>query len=159
MIPAEQYDQLEVIAKYLGVLTDDLYNLIKFESGWNPLAKNPLSSARGLIQFTDKTAQSLGYRDSTDLIAQHPTVQSQLPVVKKYLAQYRPFKTKQSLYMAVFMPAARNLSPDTVFSKTIQNVNPGIHTISDYVRFVEGKSKHLATVVIAVASFFLSKLF
>lgn len=159
MIAASQRAELDAIAFYLGVKSDDLYNLINFESGWNPLAKNPLSSARGLIQFTDKTAQTLGYRDSTDLVTQHPTISSQLLVVKKYLAQYRPFRTKQSLYMSVFLPTFRNVSPYTPFSDAIQAVNPGIKSPADYVRMVEGKTGSLASIALIAVGFFLSKCF
>jgi soluble lytic murein transglycosylase-like protein len=60
---------LAKVSAELGVDKDSLYNLINFESNWDPQAKNvPTlqkdgtmskgSSARGLIQFMDKTARS-----------------------------------------------------------------------------------------------------
>lgn len=48
-------------ARSLGLDKDSLYKLINFESGWDPLARNPYSGARGLIQFMPKTAASMGY--------------------------------------------------------------------------------------------------
>jgi hypothetical protein len=39
---------------------NSLYTLINNESGWNPQAANPTSSARGLGQFLDTTGQEYG---------------------------------------------------------------------------------------------------
>ena len=36
------------------------------ESGMNPYARNPASSAKGLFQFTDKTAKAYGLEDPFD---------------------------------------------------------------------------------------------
>lgn len=130
---------LKTIALKLGGIdANDLYKLIQFESGWNPKAKNPYSSARGLIQFTDKTAQQLGYTDSLNLVDFNPTIIDQLPLVEQYLSQFKPFTNKQSLYMSVFYPAARNWLPAKLLPAEIRNVNPGINTPGDYVRKVEG---------------------
>lgn len=139
MIDSAALATLRVIAANLGVNQSDLYKLIKFESGWNPRIKNPRSSARGLIQFTDKTARSLGYRDSLDLVAQHPTVTSQLPVVYRYLSQFKPFTGKQSLYLSVFYPVARYWSPGRSFPQFVRSANPGINTPADYVNKVEDR--------------------
>jgi hypothetical protein len=129
---------LQAVALNLGVNQNDLYKLIKFESKWNPKAKNPLSSARGLIQFTDKTAKSLGYKNSLDLVTRHPTISDQLVLVERYLSQYRPFRDKQALYLSVFYPAARNWNSERLFPDNIRALNPGINTPGDYVRKVEG---------------------
>lgn len=44
---------------------DALHDLISRESGWNPNAQNPSSSAAGLFQFLDSTRQNYGItRDS-----------------------------------------------------------------------------------------------
>lgn len=132
---------LNDIAVRLGVSYTDLYNLIAFESGFDPMAKNPYSSAKGLIQFIDSTARGLGYQSSQDLITKHPTIQSQLPVVEKYLQQYVPFDGKQSLYLAVFYPKYRFVSPDVEFPDSVKAVNPGINTPADYIELVERKKK------------------
>lgn len=141
MIFPEDLQTLNNTAARLGVAYQDLYNLIKFESGFNPQAKNPNSSARGLIQFIDSTAKSLGYKDSADLVSKHPTISSQLPVVEQYLKQFAPFSGKQSLYMSVFYPKYRNVSPDTPFPENVQKVNPGIKTPQDYMDKIDGKKK------------------
>lgn len=137
---------LSEVAGSLGISTDDLFKLINFESKWNPQAKNPNSSARGLIQFTDATARSLGYKDSLDLVTKNSSIESQLyfPVLK-YLSQFKPFPTKQSLYMSVFYPVARNWSLTKAFPDTVQKSNPGIKNVQDYVNKVEGVARRTIT--------------
>jgi len=135
-----QQKALDEVSKSLGILPGDLYNLIKFESNWVPGKKNPLSSARGLLQFTDKTARSLGYKDSLDLVTKNNSIESQLyfPVLQ-YLSKFKPFKTKQSLYMSVFYPDAREWPLYREFPDTVKKSNPGIRTVADYVNKVENK--------------------
>lgn len=137
---------LSEVAASLGISADDLFKLINFESKWNPQAKNPNSSARGLIQFTDATAKSLGYKDSLDLVTKNSSIESQLyfPVLK-YLSQFKPFPTKQSLYMSVFYPVARNWSGTKAFPDTVQKSNPGIKNVQDYVNKVEGVARRTIT--------------
>jgi hypothetical protein len=131
-------DILKQVSANLGIDPSWLNNLIEFESGWNPAARNELSGARGLIQFTHTTARNLGFQDADDLVAKYPDAEGQLlSPVYRYLSKMKPYPTKQSLYMAVFYPAARNWAPDTAFSPTIQKLNPGIVTVADYVRKVE----------------------
>jgi hypothetical protein len=150
---------LSAISLQLGVDSDDLYKLINFESKWNPAAKNPLSSARGLIQFTDKTSAELGFKDSSDLVAKNPTITDQLPIVKRYLERYRPFRNKKELYLSVFYPGARKLDMLYEFPDNVKNVNPGIVHIADYVNKVEGVvGNSLAAVALMVAGFFLSTI-
>lgn len=131
------------LANVLGVKRDDLFQLINFESaGWNPLARNKISGARGLIQFTNSTAQKMGFKNADDLVNKYPTIESQLEFpVYNYLKQFIPFSGKQSLYLAVFYPKYRNFPPDTVFSDLVKSQNPGINTVQDYIDFVDGKKK------------------
>lgn len=138
MISSIERATLQLISSRLGVNPDDLNKLINFESKWNPKAKNPHSSARGLLQFTDSTAKSLGFKNSADLVKKNPSVLDQLNIVERYLSQFKPFYGKQSLYMAVFYPAARNWLPGRQFPAAVQAVNPGVVTVADYVRKVEG---------------------
>lgn len=129
---------LNEVSQELGIKPADLRALISFESSWNPAAKNPKSSARGLLQFIDSTAKGLGYKDSADLVAKNPTAEAQLlGPVRKYLKQYTPFPSPQSLYMAVFYPAARYWEPSREFPEKIKKVNPGIKTPLDYVKYVQ----------------------
>lgn len=151
----------QTISLQLGVNHAVLYRLIDFESGWNPNAKNPLSSARGLIQFTDKTAQNLGYSDSLDLVNKNPSIISQLPIVKRYLDQFRPFTGKQDLYMSVFYPAARKVSPLSEFPDFVKKSNPGITTVQDYINKVDGTvtttTIGLATIALFIIGFSIIK--
>lgn len=131
---------LDSVAKLLNIPPVWLDKLITFESGWNPTSTNKYTGARGLIQFMPKTAQALGYKDANDLIVKNPSIDSQLKgPVYAYLKAMMPYPTPQSLYMAVFFPAARNWSNITTFPAYVQKVNPGIITVSDYIRKVDFK--------------------
>jgi hypothetical protein len=130
----------EVAAK-LDVDPSLLDALINFETAgsYDPLKAGPATTgARGLIQIIDSTARSdFGYSDSLALISDYPTFDEQMDnVVYPYLKKYSPFKTQQSLYMAVFYPAYRFVPPDKQFPPEVQRVNPGIRTPQDYINFV-----------------------
>jgi len=58
---------IEEAAKKYGIPVDALKTLIYIESKGNPLAKNPGSSAKGIMQFIDSTAESYGLEDPYDL--------------------------------------------------------------------------------------------
>lgn len=140
-----------------------LHNLISFETAgtFDPLIKNPYSSARGLIQFTDATARSMGYADSAALVNSHPVFSDQLfgPVVK-YLSPYMPFPSRQSLYMAVFYPAARDWPEMRPFPENVQKVNPGIKTVGDYISLVERRPKYYywgIPILAAIAGYIIYK--
>ena len=153
--------------KWMGVPVSWLDNLISFESGWDPAARNPYTGARGLIQFMPDTAKALGYASADDLYAKNQTETAQLlgPVAAyfKLPGNQGPWPTKQSLYMSVFYPAYRNKAPGTFFSNAVRAVNPGIDTVQDYVSLVDGvpikKAGVLLPVVIMgiVAAFFYFK--
>lgn len=129
---------LNEISVLLQVLPDWLYKLIDFESGWNALARNPISSARGLLQFTDTTARRLFLMDDADRIVEaFPDRISQLRgPVYQYLKDFSPFPSQQSLAMAVFYPKYRDVPADTLFPDSVLAVNPGIKTPADYLRKV-----------------------
>ncbi len=146
---------LQMISDNLGVNQLDLSRLIQFESKWNPKASNYLSTARGLLQWTDKTARSLGFSDSIDLVKKNPTVIDQLPIVERYLSRFKPFSGKQSLYMSVFYPAARFWSKTTRFPQSVIDANPGIKTPADYINKVEGKGGNGFLSALALLAFFL----
>jgi len=129
---------LDSLAANLGIPSLWLDRLLSFESGFNPLARNPISGARGLIQFTNTTARGMGYASADDLVSKFPSASAQLAgPVFAYLNPLRPFPTEQSLYMAVFYPAARNWPLVRAFPAAVRAVNPGIITVSDYVRRVK----------------------
>jgi hypothetical protein len=140
---------LQYVSSLLGFAPEYLTKVISFESNFDPFASNPFSGARGLLQFTNDTAKSLGYADATELVLSNPTVEAQLrgPVLK-YLSQFKPFGNPfpQSLYMAVFYPAYRFSPPDTAFSDKIRSQNPGINYVSDYVSKVDRRKSSVVSV-------------
>lgn len=160
MLTGQVAQKIIDISERLGINHEDLISLIQFESGFDPMAKNPYSSARGLIQFTDATARSLGFEDSLHLVTAHPTVEDQLQIVEEYLVQFYPFRDKQDLYMSVFYPKYRKADPNTVFPDSVRAVNPGITTVQDYVNFVESKKKlnYFVILGIVAALFIIYKL-
>jgi hypothetical protein len=169
MLDTKETQSLNTLATWMGVPADWLYKLINFESAWNPLAKNKLSGARGLIQFMPQTAKDLGYTSADALVNKYPDISSQLlgPVAAyfKLPGKKGPYPTKQSLYMAVFYPTHRSVKPDTVFSSLVRKQNPGIDTVKDYVNYVEGirkpfvKGSGFVTAMLLVGGYFLAKHF
>jgi len=141
-ITQEQYNAVKSVAAEIGTTPEELAQLIAFESAFNPTAKNPVSTARGLIQFIDSTAQDLGYSNSLDLVTQNPTVTAQLNnPVREYLKKYAPYPTRQALYMAVFYPAAQYWPSDKQFPDYVAQNNPGINTPADYMKLAASKAQ------------------
>jgi len=105
----------------LGILPEWLMTAMHFESRLNSKAKNPNSSATGLIQFMDATARSLG--TSTAALYQMPAV-DQLYYVYKYLQPYAgKLKSLGDVYLAIFYPAAIGKASNYILpvnEKTVQ---------------------------------------
>lgn len=141
MLSSSNKNALSDVAGTLGVPSKKLFNLINFESSFDPAAINPYSKAMGLIQFTNTTAKSMGFKNAADLVRQYPSINSQLygPVLS-YLKKFAPFKSDQSLYMSVFYPAARSWLPYKLFPSNVRSNNPGINNPADYVRKVNQSS-------------------
>lgn len=146
------WEALNQAAGRLSVPVDWLAAVINFETAgsWDPLKKNPLSSGRGLIQFIDATARTLGYRDSLDLVQKHPSIASQVrgPVVRYFEQWKEPPQSKQDFFLRVFLPEYRRAAPDAVIyandpvkRQKFQAANPGIVTAGDYVRKLEAAYK------------------
>lgn len=146
----------EIIADVASQLNTNpvwLDALINFETAgtYSPTIKNPNSSARGLIQVIDSTARSdFGVSDSLELVTHYPTFESQMyNVVLPYLKKYAPYPSKQSLYMAVFYPAYRSVSPSKPFPERVQKANTytvngktiTIDTPQKYIDFVDSRIK------------------
>lgn len=95
------------VATRLGVKVDDLLAVMNFESRLDPQARNPNSSASGLIQFMASTATGLG--TSIEAIRGMSAVE-QLPWVEKYLAQagVKPGTDRAGLYMSILTGHASN---------------------------------------------------
>jgi Transglycosylase SLT domain len=58
--------QMAALVGWTGAQWRALYDLWNNESGWNPLADNPTSTAFGIPQFIKSTAQAYGVYGSTD---------------------------------------------------------------------------------------------
>jgi flagellin-like protein len=130
-----------------------LDKLISFESLWNPKAKNVISGARGLIQFTNTTSKKLGFKSADDLVNKYPdSVDQLLGPVYNYLRAYAPFPTRQSLYMSVFYPSARNWNLTVQFPKWVTDLNPGIDTVASYVRKVDRRRASPVVVTVMVVA-------
>lgn len=132
---------VEDIANEFNVSPATLVGVIQNESGWNPTIKNPVSSARGLIQFIDATAKSLGFPGgSAELIAKYPDIDSQLSgPVRAYYKKFAPYANENEFILATFYPAYRKKSLDTALPANVVAVNPGINTVGDYVSRVKRK--------------------
>jgi len=110
---AESNRMIEEMSQRVGCKSKDLKNIMYSESGGNPHAVNPNGGATGLIQFTPRTARSLG--TSVEALAQMTTEQ-QLPYVEKYLQQNKKHSgfaqdakiDSGTLYSLVFLPAYAN---------------------------------------------------
>lgn len=137
-LSTSEREALFSLSSDLDVAPKTLAAEIQFESGWNPQIKNPRSSASGLIQFMDATARGMGFPGgSAELVRKFPTVETQLlGPVRRYLQMWAPFPTDQSLFMAVFYPAYRRVRPDKPFPRKVQEANPGIVTVQDYLDHV-----------------------
>jgi hypothetical protein len=135
------------MASEFGVDPALIVGQIEAESGWQPQIKNPNSTARGLIQFLDATAQGMGFDGSLDLVTQYPDIDSQLSgPVTQYWRMYAPYSNDNEFVLAVLLPALRKKPLDTVLSASIQAANPGISTLGDYVNYVKSKLSAFAVV-------------
>ena len=134
---------LEVVrvANSLGTNPFWLADLINFESRWDPLARNPRSSATGLIQWIRSRAREIGL-DHDGLMSMSAV--EQMRWVERDLGRWRgKLGTKQALYMAVFQPSKMYV-PVTAsfnFDAKAQAANPGIYKVSDYLDLVDRHSK------------------
>lgn len=55
---------------WTGKQWDALYEIVSRESGWNPEAQNPTSTAFGLFQFLDSTWNTVGFKKTSDPLEQ-----------------------------------------------------------------------------------------
>lgn len=146
ILPILTYNQIEAlrhVSQILNIPVKWLFAVINYESGFNPQIKNPAvnSSARGLIQFIDDSAQKLGYSNSLDLIQKNPTIEKQLlgPVLQ-YFKQYAPFANEKEFFLSVFTPEYRRYGLYEQFPDWVTKSNPDIHTPHDYIKRVWAKT-------------------
>lgn len=116
------------------ISSDDLYRIIEFETNgtWSPSVQpvradgTRISSATGLIQFLESTAEGLG--TSTEALAQM-TRAEQMEYVERYLQnvirERGPIRNFGDLYMAVHWPV-------------------GVGKEDDYVMYEEGSREYTA---------------
>lgn len=144
---------LDHVATEIDVPADSLNKLIDFESRWDATAVNFKTGARGLIQFTNTTARSLGYDNADALVEANPTRADQLmgPVLQ-YLQRYAPYENDQALYLAVFYPDARTWSLDREFPENVQALNEPIRTVRDYIDFIEGNKTGPGLTLLLIAA-------
>jgi len=75
------------------------------------------------------------------IVSKYPSRVAQLkkPVLDYLMREHKrlPFNgTDQDLYMGVFRPTARRISPSTQFPAKVRRDNPGINTPLDYIKLV-----------------------
>lgn len=96
-------DKLKIGSQKRGINPDHLLNVMAVETSgtFNPAAKNPTSSASGLIQFMASTAKELG---TTTAALRSMSATKQLDYVFKYFDHYfkgKDLSTQGALYSAV----------------------------------------------------------
>jgi len=133
-------DDIIALGADLGVHPYFIANVIQVESSFNPQARNPLSGATGLIQFTSTVAREV-LGTTTDKL-KTMGAKEQFQYVVKYLMRYQGrLKTQADVYMAVFQPARLGQPLSTPISAKAQEKNPTIRTLQDYVDKANARAK------------------
>lgn len=102
--------KVQTVSNALGIPAEWLMAVMYVESKLKPWAKNPSSTASGLIQWLDSTARKFG--TTADAIRAMNGLQ-QLDLVQRYFDTYRgQLSTLWDVYFAVHYPAAVG-KPDT----------------------------------------------
>lgn len=120
-------------AQQIGIPHAYLDGIIKFESNYNPQAKNPRSTATGLIQFMEATAKMLG--TTTAALYKMSFLQQMEFVVKYFKYTFGYLKRKPAnfidMYLAVFYPAYVGKPLSTVMPSSIYAANSGLDVNKD----------------------------
>lgn len=145
---ADYASEVVRVAAKIGIPPEWLANVIYFESGGNPQARNAKSSATGLIQFISSTAASLG--TSVDALYRMSGREQMAYVERYFTPKAGKLRSQEDVYMAVFYPKAVG-NPDYRFPASVTKVNPGIYTPRDYVAMANRKAKLTPYVGAAVA--------
>jgi len=97
-------DKVVGLCKPLGIEPDYLMAVMAWESRFDPKAKNPKSTATGLVQFVEDTAHEL---NTTTAALANMTGLDQLDYVFGYYYPYKgQLKTIDDVYIRVFDPGA-----------------------------------------------------
>ena len=128
------------LAKKLGVPPIFLAETINAESGFNPAAKNPNSSATGILQWTKRTASNLG--TDVESLAEM-TIEEQWPYVEAYfsaenlgagnLKKLADNPTRLNMALSVFSPSHMGANAEDDLPSNLQDQNPTINKWSDLV--------------------------
>ncbi len=128
--------KVKEISKRLNCNYKDLLAVMNAESGINAAAKNPNSSASGLIQFMESTAQALG-TTTAQLRAMSPI--EQLDYVEKYIRNAKAVAGFSStdhvsggqLYALIFLPARAKRDVLTSSGESYYSANNGLDINKD----------------------------
>ena len=143
----EEKVALATCAKKLSIPVDWLYTQIAMESSFDPLARNPASGARGLIQFMPSTAKSMGFASTDQLVATYPTITSQvLGPVYAYFASGMPYNSLEDLLAKTFYPKARVWARkdgnwNRKLPAAVQKQNKGIDSLATYAKFAVARAR------------------
>jgi peptidoglycan hydrolase-like protein with peptidoglycan-binding domain len=144
--------KLDKVAKALGIESDILRRIIKFETAgtFSPTSQDPSGVSIGLIGFTRPTARALG--TSREELAKMTAVQ-QLDYVYKFYKMngLRPGSDIGTMYMLTFMPAYAYSPENTVLGQknggTLGNTGLSLHKIwLQNPAFAKSKGKDFFTV-------------
>lgn len=115
-----EYEIISRGAYDIGIPANALAGVIWNESSGKTDAKNPDSTASGLIQFTEATAKGLG---TTTEAIRNMTFEEQMPYIKKYFAQYKSLlpkvKTPLDLHALIFYPQMMYEGDDFILGSRI----------------------------------------
>jgi hypothetical protein len=124
------------ISERINCNPNALMAVMKSESGLNSKAKNPNSSATGLIQFMDATAKGLG---TTTAALKRMSPERQLDYVEKYLVKMKKMARigederldGATLYSLVFLPAYAKRDVLCEKGSSAYNANKGLDLNKD----------------------------
>lgn len=130
-VSKEFAEKVKQIATALHIQPDWLMMVMYKETGgtFSASVKNPTSSATGLIQFMENTAQRMG--TTTRALASLSAVE-QLDWVYKYLSNFKGrMNSFGDVYLAVFYPNGIGALDSVKFPKWVYNANRGIDMNKD----------------------------
>jgi len=134
-LPSEFFQKVVDISKKINCNPDDLMAIMNSESGIKASAKNSNSTATGLIQFIESTANSLG-TSCTALIGMTET--QQLDYVEKYYAKWKDtlgmgdsYIDRGTLYALTYMPAKANQEVVSTKGSAAYDNNKGLDKNND----------------------------
>jgi hypothetical protein len=132
-ITASQLKKVVEVSNKLKINPSWLMMAINKETGgtFSPSIKNRTSSASGLIQFMEATANSLG---TTTAKLRAMSFNQQMDYVYLYFKPYSgKLKSFYDVYLAIFFPVAIGKPDSWNFPNWVRNANKGLDTNKDGV--------------------------